>query len=143
MGEDAVWGSDIVMAVHNGNLHLIQKLCVCLWNNINNVDTKTSHTLESMTLKCIICTSLKVKKIYLSLWQSSLFYSLWEICILMFFLLGIKHRKFKENVQSQTHTFRTHFLTSYYMMDRVYFSLKTKWYTVDKGKKNHSGWSWL
>lgn len=53
----------------------------------------------------------------------------------MFFLLGIKHRKFKENVQSQIHTFRTHFLTSYYMMDRVYFSLKTKWYTVDKGKK--------
>lgn len=42
--------------------------------------------------------------------------------LILFFFLGIKHRKGKENVYSQTKTFRTHLLISYYMMNLFIFA---------------------
>lgn len=126
MREGTEWGPNIVIIVHKSSLDWIQKFCVCFQNNINNVDMKNYQTFKSMILKWIIWAILKIKRIYLHFWQNC-FTAYEKFVVISFFYLGIKHRKVKENV----HTFRTHFLISYYLMDNVCFNSVTKWYIVN------------
>lgn len=71
----------------------------------------------------------------LSAFLAKLFTAYEKFVVIIFFYLGIKHRKVKENV----HTYRTHFLISYYLMDNVCFNSVTKLYIVNKGGGGTSG----
>ena len=100
MREGTEWGPNIVITVNKSSLYWIQKFCVCFQNNINNVHMKTYQTFKSMILKCLIWAILKMKRIYLCLWQNC-FTPYETFVVIIFFFLGIKHRIRKISTRSK------------------------------------------